>query len=353
MQETTTESSVGRRCLITGVTGQDGAYLARFLLDRGYEVWGTFADGSGVGNESLDALGIGNRVRLLPLDLRDGEQIRRVLEEAAPQELYNFAAQSNVATAFREPVHTAEVTALGVARLLDAVLTIDSQIRFYQASSSEMFGGASADAFNEESPFHPRSPYATAKVYAHWATVNYREAHGLFAVSGIAFNHESPLRPPQFVTRKISLGVARIRAGVTNELALGNVDARRDWGHAREYVEGMWLALQQPEPTDYVFATGEAHSVKEFAEEACKVAGLEVDEHLRVDSSLLRPADVDISLGDPTKARERLGWEARVRFGALVREMVEADIALLEGATAPGAIETSEPSETTAPTPDN
>jgi GDPmannose 4,6-dehydratase len=228
-------------------------------------------------------------------------------------------------------VYTGEITALGAARILDAVHEIEPTARFYQASSSEMFGGSSEEPFDESSPFRPRSPYATAKVYAHWATVNYREAYDLFAVSGIAFNHESPLRPPDFVTRKISLGVARIKAGLADELTLGNVSARRDWGHAREYIEGMWLALQQDEPTDYVFATGEAHSVKDFAEEAFRVAGLDASKHLRVDPSLLRPADVDISLGNPAKAASRLGWTATTRFHGLVREMVEADLRLTSG----------------------
>lgn len=328
----------GRRCLITGVTGQDGAYLAALLLDKGYEVWGTFPPGSDAQKSGLDALGVTKRVRLIPLDLSDAAKIHSAIETSEPHEIYNFAAQSNVALAFERPVYTGDVTGLGAARLLDAVKTIDPAIRFYQASSSEMFGGASEEPFNETSPFRPRSPYAAAKVYAHWTTVNYREAHGIFAVSGICFNHESPLRPPQFVTRRISLGVAKIKAGLADELTLGNVAARRDWGHAREYVRGMWLSLQQREPSDYIFATGEAHSVREFAEEAFSVAGLNVEGHLRIDQSLLRPTDVDVSRGDATRAKEKLGWMPKIRFEGLVSEMVQADLALLQscGVQEPG-----------------
>ena len=330
-RETERGSTTGRRCLITGVTGQDGAYLSRFLLGKGYEVWGTYVQGVETDTPRLDALGVTEKVNLVPLDLTDTAQIRAAIETARPHEIYNFAAQSNVAVAFERPVYTGDVTALGAARILDAVHDIDPSIRFYQASSSEMFGGASPEPFDEDSPFRPRSPYATAKVYAHWTTVNYREAHGMFTVSGICFNHESPLRPPEFVTRKISLGVARIKLGLAEELTLGNVSARRDWGHAREYVEGMWLALQQDDPMDYVFATGEAHSVEEFAEEAFAVAGLDVERRLRIDPSLMRPTDVDVSLGNPARASERLGWAATTRFHGLVREMVEADIGLLSG----------------------
>jgi GDPmannose 4,6-dehydratase len=312
--------------LITGITGQDGAYLAQLLLEKGYRVIGAFRRASMVNTARLDALGITDDVELVPFDLMDHGNMRRVIERVEPDEVYNLAAQSFVGVSFEQPVTTGEITGVGVVRLLEALREAKPETRFYQASTSEMFGKARAVPQNEETPFHPRSPYAAAKLYAHWSTVNYREAYGMHASSGILFNHESYLRGAEFVTRKITLGTARIRHGLQSQLRLGNLDAKRDWGYAREYVEAMWLMLQQPEPDDYVIATGETHSVQEFVEAAFEAAGLDWERHVVTDPALVRPAEVDLLLGDPSRARKRLGWEPKVTFKELVSMMVEADL---------------------------
>ena len=312
-----------RRALVTGVTGQDGSYLAEFLLDRGYEVYGLVRRSSSSNQERL--VGVRDRIRLISGDLLDQSSLMRALTEARPQEVYNLAAQSFVPTSWSEPVFTAEATALGVTRVLEAMRAVAPEARFYQASTSEMFGNAPAPQ-SEETAFHPRSPYGVAKVYGHMATVNYRESYGMYAVSGILFNHESPRRGHEFVTRKVSRAVARIAAGLESELCLGNLEARRDWGYAGDYVEAMWLMLQQETPRDYVIATGETHSVRELCEVAFACAGLDWQEFVRVDQSLLRPAEVDHLIGDPSRARTELGWQPAVSFKELVQRMVEADI---------------------------
>ena len=312
-----------RRALVTGVTGQDGSYLAEFLLDRGYEVYGLVRRSSSSNQERL--VGVRDRIRLISGDLLDQSSLMRALTEARPQEVYNLAAQSFVPTSWSEPVFTAEATALGVTRVLEAMRAVAPEARFYQASTSEMFGNAPAPQ-SEETAFHPRSPYGVTKVYGHMATVNYREPYGMYAVSGILFNHESPRRGHEFVTRKVSRAVARIAAGLESELCLGNLEARRDWGYAGDYVEAMWLMLQQETPRDYVIATGETHSVRELCEVAFACAGLDWQEFVRVDQSLLRPAEVDHLIGDPSRARTELGWQPAVSFKELVQRMVEADI---------------------------
>jgi GDPmannose 4,6-dehydratase len=313
-----------RRALITGVTGQDGSYLAEFLLERGYEVFGVTRRSS---VENVDRIHhLLRRITLVQGDLLDSTSLVRALEDTKPHEVYNLAAQSFVPTSWNQPVLTAEFTALGVTRLLEAVRAVDPAIRFYQASSSEMFGRVRETPQNELTPFHPRSPYGVAKVYGHHITVNYRESYGLFACSGILFNHEGPRRGLEFVTRKISDGAARVSLGLAETLALGNLDAERDWGHARDYVEAMWLMLQQDEPDDYVVGTGVPHSVRDFAERAFAVAGLDYRDHVVTDARFLRPAEVDHLLADATKARERLGWQPRTSFDELVREMVEHDL---------------------------
>ncbi|WP_027718312.1 GDP-mannose 4,6-dehydratase [Desulfovirgula thermocuniculi] len=321
---------MNRKALITGITGQDGAYLAQFLLSKGYKVFGSFRRASTLNLERLDYLGIREEVELIPLDLLDLGNIIRVLEKVQPDEVYNLAAQSFVAVSFDQPVATGEVTGLGAARMLEAIRIVNPKIKFYQASSSEMFGKVQSVPQNEKTPFYPRSPYAAAKLYAHWMTVNYREAYGIFACSGILFNHESPLRGLEFVTRKITYTVARIKHGLANELRLGNLKARRDWGYAPEYVEAMWLMLQQPEPDDYVIATGETHSVQEFAQEAFACVGLDWRDYVVEDPAFYRPADVELLVGDANKAREKLGWRPRTTFKELVRLMVEADLKRVE-----------------------
>ncbi len=317
---------MNKTALITGITGQDGAYLAELLLGRGYRVVGAFRRASTVNTARLDALGITKSVELVPFDLTDHGNMRRVIDAVAPEEVYNLAAQSFVGVSFEQPVTTGEITGVGAVRLLEAIREANPEIRFYQASTSEMFGKARETPQSETTPFHPRSPYAASKLYAHWTTVNYREAYGMHASSGILFNHESQLRGAEFVTRKISLAAARIKYGLQKELKLGNLDARRDWGYAREYVEAMWLMLQQPEPGDYVVATGETHSVREFVEVTFEVAGLDWERYVVIDPTFLRPAEVDLLMGDPTKAKENLGWEPRTTFGELVALMVEADL---------------------------
>ena len=310
--------------LITGVTGQDGSYLAEFLLAKGYRVVGMVRRTS---HDSYERIGhVLDRVEIVPADLLDQHSLTMVLRDVQPDEVYNLAAQSFVPTSWNQPVLTGEFTALGVTRLLEAVRLVRPEARFYQASSSEMFGKAAEAPQSERTPFHPRSPYGVAKVYGHWITVNYRESYGTYAVSGILFNHESPRRGLEFVTRKISDGVARIALGRAAEVRLGNLDARRDWGFAGDYVEAMWLMLQQPEPDDYVVGTGETHAVREFVEVAFSHVGLDWRKHVVVDPRFVRPAEVDLLLADPRKARARLGWRPRVAFGELVVMMVEADL---------------------------
>jgi GDPmannose 4,6-dehydratase len=302
----------GRRALITGVTGQDGSYLAELLLEKGYEVFGMTRRASTENVERISHLI--DRITLVQGDLLDQPSLVSALRSAEPQEVYNLAAQSFVPTSWNQPVLTAEFTAVGVTRMLEAVRAVDPGIRFYQASSSEMFGKVREVPQNERTPFYPRSPYGVAKVYGHHITVNYRESFGLYAVSGILFNHESPRRGLEFVTRKISDGVARIKLGLTDELKLGNLEAERDWGYAGDYVDAMWRMLQQDEPDDYVVATGETHSVREFCDLAFAHAGLETERYVTSDPQFLRPAEVDQLVGDPAKAREQLGWEPRHSF---------------------------------------
>jgi GDPmannose 4,6-dehydratase len=319
-----------RRALITGITGQDGSYLAEFLLERGYEVVGVTRRTS---SHTLDRIAhLADRVPLVSADLLDQSSLASALAEVRPHEVYNLAAQSFVPTSWAQPVLTAEFTAVGVTRLLEAIRSVDPAIRFYQASSSEMFGKARMVPQNEETSFHPRSPYGVAKVYGHWITVNYRESYGLFACSGILFNHESPRRGLEFVTRKVSDGVARIALGLATELRLGNLDAERDWGYAGDYVEAMWRMLQQPVPDDYVVATGETHSVRELVEIAFERVGIDWQRHVVVDPKLVRPAEVDRLQGDASKARDRLGWKPRVTFRELVERMVDADLDRLRSA---------------------
>jgi GDPmannose 4,6-dehydratase len=312
--------------LITGITGQDGAYLVELLLSKGYKVIGAFRRASTVNTARLDALGIAKELELVPFDLTDHGNMRRVIEAVAPDEVYNLAAQSFVGISFEQPVTTGEITGVGAVRLLETIREVNNQIRFYQASTSEMFGKAQEVPQNENTAFYPRSPYAASKLYAHWSTVIYREAYGMHATSGILFNHESPLRGAEFVTRKITLGAARIKHGLQSELRLGNLDAKRDWGYAKEYVEAMWLMLQQPEPDDYVIATGETHSVKEFVEAAFEVVGLDWQQYVVTDPTFIRPAEVDFLLGDYSKAKAKLGWKPKTTFKELVSLMVEADL---------------------------
>jgi GDPmannose 4,6-dehydratase len=313
--------------LITGITGQDGSYLADFLLGRGYEVWGMVRRSS---TESYDRIEhIRDRITLIQGDLLDQPSLMAAIEQAAPSEVYNLAAQSFVPTSWSQPVLTAEFTAVGVTRLLEAIRQVDPAIRFYQASSSEMYGQVRETPQTELTPFHPRSPYGAAKAYGHYITVNYRESYGMHASSGILFNHESPRRGLEFVTRKVTHAVARIKLGLTDHVALGNLDAKRDWGFAGDYVRAMWLMLQQDEPDDYVVATGETHTVERLVELAFGCAGLDPAEHVRTDPAFIRPAEVDLLVGDPSKARARLGWTPEVDFEGLVRLMVESDIRAL------------------------
>jgi GDPmannose 4,6-dehydratase len=317
-----------KRALITGITGQDGSYLAEFLLEKGYEVIGMVRRTSTINFERI--WHIQDRITLVQGDLLDQSSLIDILREHRPHEVYNLAAQSFVPTSFKQPVLTGEFTALGVTRLLEAIRLVDPTIRFYQASSSEMFGKVREVPQNENTPFHPRSPYGVAKVYAHWITVNYRESYGMFAVSGICFNHESPRRGLEFVTRKITYTAAKIKLGLAHELRLGNLEARRDWGYAPDYVRAMWLMLQQDEPEDYVIATGETHSVREFVELAFDYLGLDWKKYVVVDPALYRPADVDLLVGDATKARTKLGWAPSVTFEQLVKIMVDADLELVK-----------------------
>jgi GDPmannose 4,6-dehydratase len=326
-----------RRALVTGITGQDGSYLAELLLEKGYEVFGITRRAS---TENVERIAhLVDRITLLQGDLLDPSSLASALKDARPAEVYNLAAQSFVPTSWNQPVLTAEFTAVGVTRVLEAVRDVDPGIRFYQASSSEMFGKVREVPQTEQTPFYPRSPYGVAKTYGHYITVNYRESHDLFAASGILFNHESPRRGLEFVTRKISDGVARIKLGLTDELRLGNLEAKRDWGYAGDYVEAMWLMLQQDEPADYVIATGEEHSVQEFVEIAFEHAGLDWQRHVVTDPVFLRPAEVDHLVGDASKAREQLGWEPKISFRELVTTMVDADLELLSSGAGQPALE--------------
>jgi len=316
------------RALITGITGQDGAYLAELLLSRGYEVHGIVRRSSTESFERIQHLR--DRLELHQADLLDQLSIVRVVDDVRPHELYNLAAQSFVPTSFAQPLLTGEFTALGVTRILEAIRLVDRSIRFYQASTSEMFGNVPEEPQNEQTPFWPRSPYGVAKVYGHWITVNFRESYDLFACSGILFNHESPRRGLEFVTRKISNSVARIKQGRQIVLKVGNLEAQRDWGFAGDYVEAMWLMLQRDVPDDFVIATGEKHSVREFAELAFRHVGLDWQEYVEVDPELYRPADVNTLRGDAAKARQVLGWAPKVSFEELVSMMVDADMRRVE-----------------------
>jgi len=319
-----------KKALITGITGQDGSYLAELLLEKGYEVHGIVRRSSMLNTVRLEHLlndeSIhGVRLFLHNGDLSDSASLINILAHTRPDEVYNLAAQSQVRVSFDMPEYTGDVTGLGTVRILEAIRQCQLPARFYQAGTSEMFGNVHEVPQRETTPFHPRSPYGVAKVYAHWATVNYRESFGLFACNGIVFNHESPRRGETFVTRKIAIAVARILRKEQEKLTLGNLDAKRDWGYAKEYVQAMWLMLQQDEPDDYVIATGETHSVKEFLQEAFSHAGLDWEKHVRIDESLYRPAEVDLLVGDATRAREKLGWQPKVKFKELVRLMVDAE----------------------------
>ena len=316
------------KALITGVTGQDGSYLAEFLLEQGYDVVGMVRRTSTVNFHRM--VHIQDKIEIVPGDLLDQFSLVHILEEYRPDEVYNLAAQSFVPTSWNQPVFTGEVTALGVTRMLDAIRIIDPKIRFYQASSSEMFGKVMEVPQSETTPFYPRSPYGVAKVYGHWITINYRESFDLHATSGILFNHESPRRGLEFVTRKITHNVAKIKLGLSDKLPMGNLDARRDWGFAGDYVRAMWLMLQQDVPEDFVIATGETHSVEEFLELAFGHVDLDWRDYVYQDARFMRPAEVDLLVGDPSKASERLGWEPKVTFAELVAMMVDADIKMLK-----------------------
>ncbi len=317
-----------KRALITGITGQDGSYLAEFLLEQGYDVIGMIRRSSTVNFERIAH--IQDQITLVPGDLMDEVSLIALLREHRPSEVYNLAAQSFVQTSFSQPVFTGEVTGLGVTRILDAIRLTDPEIRFYQASSSEMFGKVVEVPQRETTPFYPRSPYGVAKVYGHWITVNYRESYNLFACSGMLFNHESPRRGLEFVTRKITHGVAQIKLGLAKELRLGNLDAQRDWGFARDYVKAQWLMLQQDVPDDYVIATGQTHSVRRFCEVAFGHVDLDYQDYVVLDERYMRPAEVDLLVGDPSKAKAKLGWEPETTFEQLVEMMVDADLALLK-----------------------
>ncbi len=332
-----------RVALITGIRGQDGAYLSKFLLEKGYRVVGADRRSGDSSNWRLKELGIENEIEIVYMDLLEFDNIFRTIQKIQPDEVYNLAAQSFVATSFEQPLLTADVDALGVVRLLEALRLIKPDAKFYQASTSEMFGKVQTIPQNEKTPFYPRSPYGVSKVFGHWITVNYRESYNMFACSGILFNHESPLRGLEFVTRKITYNLAQIKFGLRDKIVLGNLDAKRDWGYAKEYVEGMWMMLQQKEPDDYVLATGETHSIKEFLEKACYFAGFDIewdgkDDNLKgidrksgrviVETSkeFYRPAEVDLLIGDASKAKAVLGWQPKTSFEKLVEIMVDADL---------------------------
>lgn len=334
---------MGKTALITGITGQDGAYLSKLLLEKGYEVYGAFRRTSELHLNRMKFLGVEKEIKFTPLELLEVTNIHRTIETVKPDEIYNLGAQSFVALSFEQPVFTADVTALGSLRLLEVIRDINPKIKFYQASSSEMFGRAKDSPQNEMTPFYPRSPYAISKLFAHWAAINYRESYGIFACSGILFNHESPLRGLEFVTRKITHAAARIKMGLQDELCLGNLDSSRDWGYAPEFVEAIWLMMQQPEPDDYVIATGETHSVREFVETAFTEIGIHIEWSgkgieekgvdkatgktiVKIDPQFFRPAEVDILRGDYSKAKSKLGWSPKTTFKELVRIMVRHDL---------------------------
>ena len=320
-----------KRALVTGITGQDGAYLSQFLLGKGYEVFGVIRRSShrGVEDHRLRWLGIEKQVALLDGDLADMSSLVRIMQQVKPDEIYNLAAQSFVASSWQQPLLTANNTAVGVANVLEAMRCAKPDARFYQASSSEMFGRIQDPVQSEKTPFYPRSPYAVAKLFGHWLTVNYRESFGFHASSGILFNHESPLRGTEFVTRKVTSAVAAIKRGKAHEIRLGNIDAQRDWGHARDYVRAMWMMLQQDKADDYVIATGVTTTVREMCRIAFEHVGLKMEDYLVIDPSFYRPAEVEVLLGDPSKARAALGWKAEIGLEAMIREMVDADLARL------------------------
>jgi GDPmannose 4,6-dehydratase len=319
---------MAKKALITGITGQDGSYLADFLLGKGYDVYGMVRRSSMEKFDRIDH--IKDKIHIEQADLLDQYSIIKLLEEVQPDEVYNLAAMSFVPTSWNQPVLTAEFTAVGVTRMLEAVRAVNHPIRFYQASSSEMFGEVQEIPQSETTPFHPRSPYGVAKVYGHFLTVNYRESYNVFAASGILFNHESPRRGLEFVTRKATYNAAKIKLGLAKELRMGNLEAKRDWGYAGDYVKAMWLMLQQPEAEDYVIATGETHSVKELVETAFSYLDLDYKEFVVMDKRFMRPAEVDLLIGDSSKAKEKLGWEPDVKFEQLVKLMVDADLELLK-----------------------
>ncbi|GGF80085.1 GDP-mannose 4,6-dehydratase [Azorhizobium oxalatiphilum] len=322
---------MAKRALITGITGQDGAYLSQYLLEQGYEVFGVVRRSShfGVADHRLRWLGVDKSVQLLDGNLSDLSSLIRLMEQVKPDEVYNLAAQSFVASSWQQPVLTANITGVGVTNVLEAVRLVAPTARFYQASSSEMYGKIQEAAQSETTPFYPRSPYAVAKLYGHWITVNYRESFGLHASSGILFNHESPLRGIEFVTRKVTDGVARIKLGLEKELRLGNIDAKRDWGHAKDYVRAMWLMLQQDVADDYVVATGTTTTVRDMCRIAFAHVGLEMEGHLVIDPAFFRPAEVDVLLGNPAKAKAKLGWVPEISLETMIREMVDADLTRL------------------------
>tara|TARA_B100000686_G_scaffold347391_1_gene435982 strand:- start:305 stop:1297 length:993 start_codon:yes stop_codon:yes gene_type:complete len=313
-----------KRALVTGITGQDGSYLAELLLEKGYHVAGMLRRSSTETFERIDP--IKDDIQFVQADLLDQMSLIAALKEVRPVEVYNLAAQSFVPASWSQPILTSEFSAMGVTRILEAIRTVDPSIKFYQASSSEMFGKVQAVPQSEDTPFYPRSPYGVSKVYAHWITVNYRESYGLFTVSGILFNHESPRRGREFVTRKVTEGVAKIKSGLTDKLMLGNLSARRDWGFAKDYVEMMWRMMQQDTPEDYVIATGKTHSVTDLVKTAFDHVGLNWQDHVEQDPTLFRPAEVDLLVGDPSKARRLLGWEPQVSFKELIEIMVDADL---------------------------
>lgn len=325
-----------KRALITGITGQDGSYLTEFLLKKGYEVYGIIRRSSTFNTDRIDHIyedphKRGVRLKLIHGDLNDASSLNQIVKSVKPHEIYNLGAQSHVRVSFDIPEFTAESVGIGVTRLLEAIRDSGIKTKFYQASSSEMFGGSKRDKLqNEDTPFYPRSPYSAAKVYGYWMTVNYREAYDMFACNGILFNHESPRRGETFVTRKITMALARIKHGVQKKLYLGNLDAKRDWGFAGDYVEAMWLMLQQDQPDDYVIATGETYSVKQFLTEAFGYAGLKWKDYVEIDSRYFRPTEVETLIGDSAKARKKLKWKPKVNFKQLVHMMVEADMALVE-----------------------
>jgi GDPmannose 4,6-dehydratase len=319
---------MAKKALISGITGQDGSYLADFLLEKGYDVYGMVRRSS---MEKFDRIEhIKDRINIRQADLLDQYSISKIIDKVQPDEVYNLAAMSFVPTSWDQPVLTAEFTAIGVTRMLEAIRAVNPRIRFYQASSSEMFGLVKEIPQNEQTPFHPRSPYGVAKVYGHWITVNYRESYNIFAASGILFNHESPRRGIEFVTRKVTYNVAKIKLGLSKELHLGNMEAKRDWGYALDYVHAMWLMLQQDKPDDFVIASGETHSVQELVEIAFSYLGLDYKDFVVLDKKFIRPAEVDLLRGDFSKAKKILGWQPKVHFAELIKMMVDSDLALLK-----------------------